>query len=339
MLKHLEKLCSLAGVSGNEKPVRDYIVSQINGYADVKIDNLGNIIAYKDSPALSKKYVMLSAHMDEVGLIITGATEDGYLLFSTVGGIDPRVIIGKSFLIGENSVCGVVGAAPIHLLSSDKKGTVPEVQTLCLDIGAKDRVEALSAVKLGDCAVFDTKFELFGDGLIKARALDDRAGCAILIDMIQSELPFDAVFCFTVQEEIGLRGSRCAAYSARPDFSIVIEATTAADISSVPREKQVCRLRNGAVASFMDKSTIYDRDMYLKAFELADKNNIKIQTKEAVAGGNDAGAIHVTRSGIRTLALSVPCRYLHSPSSIIATEDLHAVSDLAKLLAAETDAL
>jgi endoglucanase len=324
VLELLKNLCVLRGVSGSEEPVRNYILSQIQGHCEYTVDSIGNILAFKRGKKAAKHTVMLSAHMDEVGLIVTSITEKGGLRFAPVGGIDPRVIFGRRVLVGASAIKGVIAAKPLHLLSSDEKGTAPSSEALTIAIGAFSRSEALRHVSLGDTATFDTQSEELGSGLLKAKALDDRAGCAILIDIIKGEIACDLHFAFVVQEEIGLRGAKCAAYSINPEFALVAEATTAADIPEVPESKRVCKLGGGAVISFMDSRTIYDKEMYKVAFELGKKLNIPLQAKEAVAGGNDAGAIHTSRSGVRTLAVSLPCRYLHSPASLISLSDLTA---------------
>ena len=201
-----------------------------------------------------------------------------------------------------------------------------------LDIGASSREEAEKVVHLGDSVCFDSLFDT-QNGMIRSRALDDRAGCAILIDMIQSELPYDMTFVFCVQEEVGTRGSRTATYQVQPQAAIVVETTTAADIAGVPNEKHVCSLGKGAVISFMDKGTIYDRAYYDLALDTAREEQLPYQIKQAVAGGNDAGAIHVTRDGVRTIAVSLACRYLHSAVGQIAQDDFHSAEMLIMKLA------
>jgi len=201
------------------------------------------------------------------------------------------------------------------------------VKDLYIDIGAKDKEEAEQYVAPGDVVCFDSIFDT-AHGMIKSRALDDRAGCAILVDMIQNELEYDMIFVFAVQEEIGLRGSKTAAYTVEPQAAIVVESTTAADVSGVDKENQVCQVGAGAVISFMDRHTIYDREYYQMAFAAAKKAGAKCQAKQAVAGGNDAGAIHISRGGVRTIAVSLPCRYLHSAVGMISQDDLKSAQKL-----------
>ena len=331
-LELLQWLCGAQGVSGDEESIRRLILDEIEPYADnVEVTPLGNIIAFKMGKQRPKTKLMLSAHMDEVGFIITHITEDGLLKFAEVGGLDQRVLCGKSVLVNRKYP-GVIGAKPIHLMESDEREKSVPAKDLYIDIGAKDRAEAEQAVRPGDTACFVSGFDT-AYGMVKSKALDDRAGCVILIDLLRKELEYDMTFVFAVQEEVGLRGAKTAAYTVRPDAAIVVETTTAADIAGVEPERQVCRVGQGPVVSFMDRSTIYDREYYRLAFETAEKLGIKCQAKEAVAGGNDAGAIHVTRGGIRTLAVSLACRYLHSAAGLIAQEDFHAAEKLVFALA------
>ncbi|MEI6580347.1 MAG: M42 family metallopeptidase [Eubacteriales bacterium] len=335
MHKELENLCSFAGISGREEKVRAYIISQIDGLAEYKSDALGNLIVFKKGAVTPKNKVMLAAHMDEVGLIVTYITDDGYLKFTSVGGIDSRVMLGRMVIVGERNTPGVIGVKPTHMLNDDEKANIPDDDSLYIDIGASNRDEASQYVRLGDVVCFDSDFIYFGEDLVKARALDDRAGCSTLIEIIKSDLPYDLNFVFTVQEEVGLRGAKAASFAVAPDYAIVVETTTAADISGVPKEKQVCQLGEGAVISFMDRSTVYSRDLYDLAFALAEKNDIKVQPKTVVSGGNDAGAIHSSRAGVKTLTVSLPCRYLHSPSCVICEKDIAEVLKIVFALAEE----
>ena len=308
-LQLLETLCACNGISGSEGSVRELILREITPHVtDVQIDPLGSIIAFKKGKNRAKTDLMLSAHMDEVGLIVTYITEDGKLKFAPVGGIDKRILPGKKVLVGD--VPGVIGAKPIHLLKPEEKSAAVPLDALCIDIGAENREEAESVVSLGDPVTFDSLID-FSGSTVKAKAIDDRAGCAILIDLIKTPLEYDMTFVFCVQEEVGLRGARAAAYSVDPQAAIVVESTTAADIPGVTPEK----------------------DYYQLALALAKAEAIPCQIKQAVAGGNDAGAIHTTKSGVRTIAVSLPCRYLHGPVGLIAQSDYHHAEALILSLA------
>ena len=328
----LKKLSGARGISGREDEVREIILGEIRPFAErVEVTPLGNILAYRKGKKRAPKKLMISAHMDEVGMIVTNITDDGLLKFGTVGGIDRRVLPGKSVTVGA-AVRGVVGVKPIHLLKKDETEKSVPLEELYLDIGAQTRAEAEAAVQPGDEVTFDSVFDT-SHGAVKGRALDDRAGCAILIELMREEPEYDTIFAFVVQEEVGLHGSKTAAFAAEPSAAIVVESTTAADVAGVDEGKQVCRLGHGPVISFMDRRTVYDREYYRMAFRAAEQAGIKCQAKQAVAGGNDAGAIHVSRGGVRTIAVSLPCRYLHSAVGVIAQEDFLAAPKLIARLA------
>ena len=331
MLELIRKLSLLNGTSGREDAVRDYIINEIKDYAEsYEVDPLGNLIVFKKGKEAPKNKVMLDAHMDEVGFMITNVNSDGTLGFESIGGIDRRVMLGRAVTVGDGRINGVIGIKPIHLTKGDKLA-MPE--KMYIDIGADTADEAKKLVSLGDCAYFNSAFEEFGNGFIKGKALDDRAGCAILINMIKSELPYDMYFNFATGEEVGLGSAGTAAYRVNPDYAIVVETTTAADLADVPENKKVCKLGEGAVISFMDRRTIYSRELFDRAFELAKEKSIKAQVKSAVAGGNNAGVIHKTAGGIKTLTVSMPCRYLHSPSCVLKTEDITESERIIRALA------
>lgn len=334
MFDLLKRLCETPGVSGDEARVRDIILNEIKGHADCSIDRLGNIIVFKKGAQRPKTKLMICAHMDEVGLIATAVTKEGLLKFTTVGGIDPRVILGRRVILSKSGIRGVIGTKAVHLQQADERKTAPATDKLTIDIGALSQEDASLYVSPGDTAVFDSDFIEFGDGFIKARALDDRMGCAILTELIKSYLPYDCHFAFTVQEEVGLRGAKAAAYAIKPEAALVIEATTAADIPFVDDYKKVCYLGRGAVLGFMDNRTVYDRGLFALARSVAAEKGIKSQVKQAVAGGNDAGSIHIANDGVKTLAISLPCRYLHSPSCVIKRDDAVQTLRLVKELAA-----
>ena len=302
MVELLKALCNLDGVSGNESAVREFILKEISPYADTTVDPIGNIIAFKNGKKAAKCKLMRDAHMDEVGLIITSITSDGFLKFTTVGGIITSSLMNQRVKIGD--IYGVIGCKPVHLLIGDEAKKVPDVNTLYIDIGASSKLEAEEKVSIGDYAAFDSEFTFLSDTVIKAKAIDDRVGVAILIALLKEESEYDFYATFTVGEEVGLRGAKTATFAVNPDAAICIEATTAADISGVSDENKVCSLGSGPAVSFMDRATVYDRKLYKTAIS----SDIKCQTKAAVTGGNNSGSIHLSGSGVATLALSRPCR-------------------------------
>lgn len=326
----IKELCNLHGVSGNEAEVRNFIKEQITPFADeISVDTMGNLIALKKGD--SSKKVMLSAHTDEVGFIISGINDKGFLEFKTVGGIDTRVIISKKVLVGAKKIPGVIGMKAIHLQKKSERETVPEVSSLYIDIGAKDKDEAQEYVKIGDYATFDTSFEELSGDTFKAKAIDDRAGCAVLMELIKNPVKYDTYFCFTVQEEVGLRGARVVAHKIMPDVALVIESTTASDVFGCDERQYVTNVGGGAVVTFMDRTTIVDKNLRKWLYDTAKAEEIPVQYKRATTGGNDAGRIHLSGSGVKTASLSLATRYLHSPAGIASIKDISAVKDLAQL--------
>lgn len=325
MLELIRTLTALDAVSGAENAVRDFILQEIKDCCDAKIDPLGNILVFKKGKHPSAKKLMLDAHMDEVGLIISNVTADGFLKFKAVGGIETESLMFRQVKIGERF--GVISGKPVHLLSGEEKKTLPKEDSLYIDIGVSSKEEALKLVSPGDRAAFVSEFFRMGDN-ISAKALDDRVGCAILISLLQEESDYDFYASFSVQEEVGLRGAKTAAFTVDPDAAIVLEATTAADLAGTGTTEKVCCLGKGPAVSFMDKGTVYDRVYYQAALD----SGIPCQVKAAVAGGNNAGAIHLSRGGVRTVAVSVPCRYLHSPAGMICYSDAENTKRLARFL-------
>lgn len=332
----LRELCLINGASGDESRVREYISSRISA-DEMFVDNLGNLIVFKKGKKRPKNKIMFSAHMDEVGFMITHIGEDGFLCFSEVGGINPSVVLGRGIRL-ESGASGVIGTKAIHQQSAEERKSFPAISELYIDIGAKSREEAEKFAPLGSYAYFDDDFFAFGNGFVKGKAIDDRAGCLIMMNMINGEPEYDAWYAFTVQEEIGTRGAGTAAFTVSPDIAFVLETTTACDIAGVSGAKKICELGKGAVVSYMDNGAIYDRGLYSLAVKKASENNIPAQTKTLIAGGNDSRSIQVSRGGVRTCAISVPCRYLHSPSCVIKESDFYAVEHLAvKMLSATAE--
>lgn len=332
-MKELDSIYYHDGIAGQEDSVRNFIIENIEGKCEIHVDNMGNVIALKKGKQRAKNKVMLSAHMDEVGFIITNITDDGYLKFDCVGGIDPAVVCGKRVSVGEKGILGVIGVNHVHLLESGEHGKVPKISQMYIDIGADSKEQASEFVEIGDAAYFLHTCKEFGDNKFACKALDDRFGCRVMLELIQGELEYDLNFAFLVQEEVGLRGAAAACHQIEPDYAIVIEATTANDIAYVSEENQVCTLGGGAVVSFMDRATVYNYSLYKKAMKLAKDNNIKAQTKTTIAGGNDAGAIHKSLGGVHTLTVSLPCRYIHSGTCVADKTDMKSCEDLVKVLA------
>jgi len=332
MIELLKELCCLHGVSGAEDEVRAFIQARAEPYADqIRTDALGNLIVFKRGKKASGNKLLLAAHMDEVGIIITKICDDGFLKFDFVGGVDRRVAIGKPVSLGPGHVPGIIGLKAIHLVSREEEKEVPKTESLYIDIGARDKASAQALVSPGDYGSFVCQPETLGRGLLKARAIDDRAGCAVMLELLKEELPLDVTFAFTAQEEVGTRGAFGAAFSVTPEIALVLETTTAADLPGVDVHRRVCAPGKGPVISYMDGSTIYDRELFEMLRGLAEAHDIPWQTKEYIAGGNDARTIQRTKAGVRAAALSAAVRYLHAPASVASISDLEDMRELTRL--------
>ena len=326
---YLKELTDLPGVSGDEGQVRAFIADKMQNLCDELVtDSIGNLICLKKGTDENPKRLMVCAHMDEVGLICSRITDDGFIKFKCVGGIDTRVLVSKKVRIGRRLISGVIGAKAIHLQEKEEREQVPKVTDLYIDIGATDKAEAEKHVSVGDYCVFDSEFVEFGSGFIKAKALDDRLGCACLMSLAEERFAFDLYLVFTVQEEVGLRGARVAAERIRPDAAIVLEGTTCSDVYGTDEKDYSTISGGGAALSILDRGTYYDKELTNALYATAKQHEIPVQFKQTASGGNDAGAIHTAAGGVKTAAISVPARYIHSPSSVVNKSDYEALKAL-----------
>ena len=333
----IEKLCAAFGPSGLEDEVARVIIDEVGELATPFTDRMGNVI-YRMSfgNEANRKKIMVSAHMDEVGFMINDIKSSGLLGFGTVGGISETVMAGRRVkVLGKDGYLeGLIASKAIHHKDKKEREKTVSPDKLYIDIGARDKETAEQYVGIGDCAVFQSEFYEFGDGMLKGKALDDRMGCAAMIEMMRSlrkdppKTDVDVYFCFTVREEIGQSGAKAAAFRIRPDIALVLETTAIADIADVPASGKVANVGSGAVISLMDRSTIYDKALIALAMDISKKTGVAAQIKRYVSGGNDAGTIHRTAEGIKTLAISVPTRYLHSAACVASIKDYVSVRDL-----------
>jgi endoglucanase len=322
----LKELSEAYGVSGHEGAVRQIIQDAIKDLVDEQhADVLGNLIALKrGSGSEPRRKVMISAHMDEVGLMIVYVERDGWLRFRPVGGIDDRVLLAKKVLIGDAKVPGVIGVKPIHLLEPRQRSQVMKVEDMNIDIGASKKEEAERLVKIGDYAAFDVSFAELGgpQRTVKGKAFDDRAGCAVLIELLRASYAFDLYAAFTVQEEVGLRGAQVAAYAIAPDVAFALEGTVCDDLPKKKDLSPTTTLGAGPAITIMDRSVIADRRLVNLLVESAEKNGIPHQFKQPGIGGTDAGAIHTSREGVPSAVVAVPSRFIHSPVCMLSLNDL-----------------
>ena len=313
----LKLLTESSGVSGNEKEVRDLIMDEIRGYSDsIKIDRLGNIIAYKKGLNSSQK-LMITAHMDEVGLLITDIDSSGLLKFITVGGIDKRILVSKSVHVGKDKVYGVIGAKPIHLQKKKEWINALDMDDLYIDIGATSKEDAEKYVNIGDYASFQSDYIEFGDNLIKEI----------------KDISFYAVF--TVMEEVGLVGAGPAAYEVEPDMAIVLEGTLCYEMPNMDSHLMPTQIGKGPAISLADRTTVYNPQFRKRIEEIAKSNQIPYQYRKSSMGGNDSGKIHTAKTGSITTCISVPCRYIHSPNSVMSIKDYENTQKLLRAILTE----
>jgi putative aminopeptidase FrvX len=321
----LKPLSDAFGVSGAEGEVRDILRQDLCNVGKSKTDALGNLFIEKTAK-YDKPSLMLCAHMDEVGLMIKYIESNGLLRFDTVGGIDDRILVSKNVIVGSDKIKGVIGAKAIHLQEPKERETPLKSKNLYIDIGARDKEDAEKKVKIGDYAVFDTEFSSI-DNIIMGKALDDRIGCYVISEILKKTYDLPITGVFTVQEEIGLRGSAVAAYTVNPDFAIVVEGTFACDVPDTKEEAYCTTLGKGPAITFMDMTYIAEKELINRVIKIAENHNIPYQYKRTAFGGTDGGRIYTTHHGIPTIIFSVPCRYIHSPAAIANFQDIkHTIS-------------
>ena len=318
----LKTLTEINAPSGHEQAIRRVLLDELKklGFAPV-LDRMGNVVVVKEGTGdAPRKRVMVSAHMDEVGLIVTSATEDGYLRIAAAGGIDPRVLVSKRVTVGDDKLPGVIGAVPIHLQSAAERKHVLSMDELLVDIGAKDKDEAESKAPMGTYISFDTPYVEYGDGFACGKAFDDRVGCLSLLRLLQEELPVDLVACFVSEEEVGCRGAKVASFAKAPDRGIAIDVTAWGD---TPGTKQPdIKLGEGIAVKVMDRGSISNPDLREALLAAGAQAGVKTQREVLPFGGTDASAMQTSRGGIPVCTLSIPCRYVHSACEVIDLRDV-----------------
>ncbi len=340
MKELLKKLCELDGVPGYEDEVREFIEQEMAPYAtEMTVDPVGNLIVFKKGAKPRKRPLLIMAHMDEVGFLVKDITEDGMLKLASAGGIDPRVLIGRRMRVGQDKIPGIISLKAIHLTTPEERKNAPGLGSLYIDIGATSREQAEGLVMRGDPAMFDSKFLEFGVDCVKAKAIDDRVGCAVMMELLREDLPYDTYFAFVVAEEIGSRGATVAAQRVQPGAVVAIEGTTAADMPDVAPHKQSCAQRQGAVVSLMDKGTVYSRPFREKILAAADAQGVKWQYRKSANGGTDARVGTTAGSAALAFGLAAPVRYIHCACNVAYLPDLEEVRKLAKIVIEEAGEL
>lgn len=322
----LEKLLMTFGPSGNEERIREVIKEEIKDYVDeIKVDALGNLIAIKKG---NGKKIMIASHMDEIGVMITNIDEKGFLRFTNIGGVSPFTSLYQRVMFANGTI-GVVGMEKLDEIKDLK------LNKMYIDIGVSSKEEAMKRVNVGDVACFYTPFVQKDDALV-SKAMDDRIGCFVSIEALKAlkNSPNEVYFVFTVQEEVGLRGAKTAAYGINADFGIAIDVTATGD---TPKASTMdVSLGIGAAIKVKDMSIIAHPGVKNLMTQVAKENNIPHQYEVLDMGGTDSGAIHLTRSGIPSGVISIPCRYVHSPSEMVSASDVeNAIKLLVKILEKE----
>lgn len=316
----LKELSELRGVSGDEGAVRRFIREKVTPLCDeVHTDTMGNLYARKKKEGAP--VIALTAHMDEVGMMIKRIRDDGELEY-TCRGLDPRVMPGRRVAVGRDAVPGVIGTKPIHLQSDEEYEAGVPHKDLTIDIGAKDKEDAEKYVKIGDYVCFSTPFEELGEGFFTGKALDDRVGCAVLMALLTQDYDCDLHAVFTVQEEVGLRGANLVADHIKPALVLNFEGTTANDMPEVKGHETVTTVGKGPAITFMDRGTIVDAGLFDALRETAKARRIPFQLRKGTSGGTDIGRIHIDAGGCRAGGISLPCRYIHSAQSVALWEDM-----------------
>lgn len=318
----LRELSDAFGVSGNEDEVRAVVLNAVRDHVDeIKIDAMGNLLTVKRGTGHNPLQVMLAAHLDEVGLMVVDHDDRGLLGVRAVGGIDPRLLPGTLLSVGPDRIPGVIGIKPIHLVESDEMDKVSKIEDLMVDVGAQSKDEAQKLAPLGTYATFATRFRELGP-TVTGKAFDDRAGCSVLIELLRGErFEFDLHGAFTVQEEVGLRGARVAAFAIDPDCAFALEGTIADDIPKEKDASPTTELGKGPAITVMDRSFIADRRLVRLLAGTAEELDIPYQMKQPGVGGTDAGVIHLAREGVPSATVAVPSRYIHSPVALLSLAD------------------
>ncbi len=333
----LDQLTALPGISGREAAVCNYLKEQLAPYADsMRSDVMGNLIVFKKGT--SDKNLLLCAHMDEVGLMIHHIDERGFLRFVTVGGIDPRTLLAQRVRVQTKSgeLVGVIGTKPAHITTEADRTKAVGVKELFIDVGLSAE-EAKEQVEIGDFAVLERPFALMGGRMICAKALDNRAGVFVLAELLRAlKSPYYNVYAvFTVQEEVGLRGAVTASFGIDADLALCLDTTGAADIPGCAPQDYICSLGKGVGITALDARTITNPVLFESLKEVCAENQIRYQIRVAPRGGNDAGAVHQSKTGIPTCGLSIPTRNIHSNVEIVHIDDLENAFHLVYRVAQE----
>lgn len=323
----LGRLSNAFGPPGKEEEPREILRAELEDYADeVEVDSMGNIFFYHHGKEGSPR-VLIDAHTDEVGFIVTYLDDMGFLKFSNMGGIVPGVMQGQRILLKgkKGPLKGVIGVKPPHVMSEEERKKVIPVEGLFIDIGANDKAQAEEkGCYVGMMGVFDVEFIELGNGYVRGKAFDDRAGCYVMAEAFKAlkGSGCNVVAVGAVQEEVGLRGTRVATWKVDPDYALALEGTFAVDMPGVSPENMVTVLKKGPILTIADRGIICNPKVLQTLIDTAEAESLPYQFKKPLMGGTDAAAIHLIKGGVSTGVVSVPCRYIHGPASVAHIEDL-----------------
>lgn len=326
-VKLLKQVCEIAGAPGFESRVRDLVKKEIKPYADsISVDNMGNVTAFVKGQ--KNKKVMVAAHMDEIGFIVTHIDDQGFVKFHPLGGFDPKTLTAQRVIIhGKKDVIGVMGAKPIHVMSAAERTKNPEINDYFIDLGlSKKEVEKYIAV--GDPITRERELIEMGE-CVNSKSLDNRVSVFVLIEALKQlkgqKLPYDLYAVFTVQEEVGIRGAQVATLSIQPDFAFCIDTTIAYDVPGAQAHEKITSLGKGTAIKIMDSRTICDSRMVSFMKDVAKKNKIEWQPEVLTGGGTDTMALQqMTAGGSIAGAISIPTRHIHQVIEMCHKKDIEA---------------
>lgn len=318
----LEKLCNSAGPSGYEDQIRNIIKEELSTFTDnIIVDRMGNIIVNKGKQNDSSPKIMITSHIDESGIIITGYNGDGTLKFSILGNMDKNSLPSKVVSIGDKKIPGVIGIKPIHIQSKKEKEQSISYDNMCIDIGAFSEKECRKIIQLGSFGVFDNEFSNFGNNLLKGKALDNRVGCSILIELLKEDLMCNLYGVFNVQGNIDQRGVYAAAYNIDPDIAIILDTINSMDYMEYPEYLNRIKLAQGPVIPFKAGQCIFDRDIVESIRDNADNMGIPYQKIGNTQGEGELKATYLTVNNCKTASILLPCKYMNFNVSLCSLAD------------------
>ncbi len=337
-VKLLKQICEIAGAPGFEQRIRNLVLAELEGLCDeIRLDNMGNITAIKKGK--SRKKVMVAAHMDEIGFMVTHIDDSGFLRFHTLGGFDPKTLSSQRVIVhGKKDLIGVMGSKPIHIMSPEERTKAPKISDYFIDLGMS-KEEVLKYVEVGNPVTRERQLIEMGD-CVNCKSIDNRVSVFILLEVLRKieKMPYDLYAVFTVQEEVGVRGANVSSLEIQPDFGFGLDTTIAFDTPGAAAHEKVTSLGDGAAIKIMDASTICDYRMVRYMKRIADKHKIKWQPEILTGGGTDTSGIQrMNAGGSIAGAVSIPTRHIHSVIEMANKKDIDAAIELLTKCISELD--